>query len=394
MKRTLAIVTETFPPEINGVALTLQQKVTHLIGNGHTVQVIRPRQSCDQQGESDAAYQQLLVRGLPLPGYPDLKFGLPSYRKIYHFWQQQKPDAIYIATEGPLGRSALKAAKKLDIPVLTGFHTNFHQYSRHYRVGWLEGIIFRYLRQFHNQTYATLAPTHSQIEALNQLGIHNTLLLGRGIDCQRFNPQRRSAALRNAWGLDDDDLAILHVGRLAAEKNIELAVRAFIAIKQQRPDARFILVGDGPIAPSLKSKYPDFIFCGMQTGIELAEHYASADIMLFPSKTETFGNVLLEGMASGLALVAFNYAAGKQHIVSMQSGLLAPLDDDHRFCEHAVDVACNTTLRNQIRNAARDIAAEISWEAIIAQFEQYCEQAIQHQQQQLNKLAGETVNES
>jgi glycosyltransferase involved in cell wall biosynthesis len=182
-------------------------------------------------------------------------------------------------------------------------------------------------------------------------------------------PHRRSAELRASWGLQDDGLAVIYVGRLAPEKSLAQAVRTFRALQQQAPGARFVLVGDGPLRGRLAREHPDFIFCGTEVDTRLATHYASADLFLFPSLTETFGNVTLEAMASGLAVVAFDYAAARQHIGHGRSGLLAGCGQPESFTQCALCAAGDRALREALGENARQSMERVSWDAIYDVFE-------------------------
>src|SRR5271166_3637649 len=218
-RQNICIVTETFPPEVNGVALTLSHLVDGLREHGHTVSVIRPRQrKADATGQAEPS--TTLVRGLPLPGYKGLQFGLPAGQRLRRIWSEHRPDVVYIATEGPLGWSAVCAAEELEIPAFSGFHTNYHSYSRHYRLGWFERLVFRYLFCFHNRTSGTFVPSDDLRVRLQSLGLNNVSFMGRGVDSERFGPQHRCMELRREWGVSPSDLAVLYVGRLAPEKNL------------------------------------------------------------------------------------------------------------------------------------------------------------------------------
>jgi len=319
----IALISETFPPEINGVANTLGRLVDGLRSRGHRVQLVRPRQAQDDAPQPDP--ELLLTRGWPLPGYPGLQWGQSSLHKLLRRWKRQRPDVLYIATEGPLGLSALRAARRLAIPVVSGFHTNFQQYTGHYGFGLLTRVLTNYLRWFHNRTQLTLVPSIGQQVELQRRDFERLALLARGVDSQLFHPRRRSDELRESWGLGPEDLAVVHVGRLAAEKNLGLLVKAFRALQQAHPQRhmRLILVGDGPLRASLQAQLPDALFCGLQRGEALATHYASGDLFLFPSLSETFGNVVLEALASSLGVVAFDQAAAAQHIHHGHNGMLA-----------------------------------------------------------------------
>ena len=373
----VALISETFPPEINGVANTLGRLVEGLRGRGHRVQLIRPRQDVDQEHATDD--DVLLTRGWPLPGYPGLQWGLSSLHKLLRRWQRQRPDVLYIATEGPLGLSALRAARRLAIPVVSGFHTNFQQYTGHYGFGLLTRAMTNYLRWFHNRTQLTLVPSVGQQVDLQRRNFQRLALLARGVDSQLFNPRRRSEALRASWGLEPDDLAVVHVGRLAAEKNLGLLVKAFRALQQAQPQRRMrlILVGDGPLRSELQAQLPDALFCGLQRGETLATHYASGDLFLFPSLSETFGNVVLEALASSLAVVAFDQAAAAQHIHHLHNGMLARPGDEAGFCAAACELLADSEVLRRIRLNARRHASHLSWDGIVMQFEQHLRSAMQ-----------------
>ncbi|SDI45260.1 Glycosyltransferase involved in cell wall bisynthesis [Pseudomonas flavescens] len=372
----IALVSETFSPEINGVANTLGHLVAGLRARGHRLQLVRPRQATDSPTNNDD--DLLLTRGWPLPGYRGLQWGQSARHKLLRLWRRQRPDVLYIATEGPLGLSALRAARRLRIPVVSGFHTNFQQYTGHYGITLLTRLLTNYLRWFHNASRMTLVPSLSQRCELQRRGFERLELLARGVDAHLFNPARRSDELRRSWGLDEQDIAVLHVGRLAAEKNLDLLVSTFQALQRQRAGQRLklIVVGDGPQRDSLQRQLPDALFCGIQRGETLAEHYASGDLFLFPSLSETFGNVLLEAMAAGLGVVAFDLAAAAQHVEHGHNGMLASADDQRTFIESAHWLLEDRENLRRVRLNARRHAAKQGWSSIIEQFENHLHGAL------------------
>ncbi len=349
------IVTETYPPEVNGVALTVQGLEQGLRQRGHDVAMVRPR----QDGEVDPPADTLLVRGAALPRYPGLRFGLPAARLLHAHWRQARPDAIYVATEGPLGWSALRAARRLGIPAATGFHTRFDDYVRSYGAPWLEGTALRWMRHFHNGAQATLVPTRELQAFLQAQRFRNVVRLPRAVDTTAFHPDHRDETLRREWGLDPHALAVIHVGRIAAEKNLPLAVRAFRELQRVRPEARFIWVGDGPAREALQRENPDFLFCGIQRGQALGRHFASGDLFLFPSRSETFGNVTLEALASGVPVVAFDYGAAREFLRDGVHGAAVALHDDAGFIAAALRLAGDDGLRARMRPACRDAVAAL-----------------------------------
>lgn len=372
----IALITETFAPEINGVANTLGRLVDGLRARGHHVQLVRPRQNSDPAPKSDD--HLLLTRGWPLPGYPGLQWGQSALHKLLRRWKLQRPDVLYIATEGPLGLSALRAARRLRIPVVSGFHTNFQQYTGHYGIGLLTRALTNYLRWFHNRTHMTLVPSASHNIELERRGFERLALLARGVDGQLFHPAKRSPPLRQSWGLDDDGIAVLHVGRLAPEKNLGLLAKAFRALQAAYPQRtlKLILVGDGPQRASLQQQLPDAVFCGLQRGEALASHYASGDLFLFPSLSETFGNVVLEALACGLGVVAFDQAAAAQHIRHGHNGALAVAQDQQGFIDAANWLLKDPESLRRVRLNARQHATRQGWAAIVELFEQHLRSAL------------------
>ncbi|HUW50068.1 MAG TPA: glycosyltransferase family 1 protein [Sulfuricella sp.] len=366
----VAVVTETYPPEINGVALTIRHMVNALCRQGHRVQLIRPRQRQEDALAAEPNLEQLLLRGVAIPRYQNLQMGLPAGSALKHEWNANRPDVVHIVTEGPLGWSALAVASKLKIPVTSDFHTNFHSYTRHYGAGWLSRPIGAYLRHFHNRTRLTLVPDEHLRYELESQGYKNLAVVGRGVDIGLFNPERRDVELRRSWGVGEQDLVAVYVGRLAPEKNLGVVIDAYNALRARQPSAKLVWVGDGPERKILQNRNPAHIFAGMRTGDDLAAHYASADVFLFPSLTETFGNVTLEAMASGLAVVAYNYAAAQNYIRHGESGLLAEFDDVAQFLAQIVRLAVRPQMIAVLGDNARRSVESLSWEHICEHFEQ------------------------
>ncbi|MCB1236961.1 MAG: glycosyltransferase family 1 protein, partial [Verrucomicrobiae bacterium] len=288
----ITFVTDTYAPQPNGVATTLQRLVHGLRERGHTVDVVRPSVlACDEEG--------MRVPSVALPGYPEVRVGLPMRLVLQARWFRHRPDVVYVATETPLGHSAINAARALDIPVASGFHTNFQQYMAHYQLPLLERAAMRYLRHVHNRSHCTFVPSRDTIADLDRAGFQNLELLPKGVDTRLFSPKKRDPLLRAEWGARGNGLVGLYVGRIAAEKNLPLIVRTFEEIRRRFPDFRGVFVGDGPKLKELRLAHPDFVYAGVRFGEDLARHYASADLFVFPSRTDTFGNVVLEAMASG-----------------------------------------------------------------------------------------------
>ena len=363
----IGIVSETWPPEINGVALTVHGLAAGLAARGHDIEVVRPRQT--RQYLADPQFETLFTRGVNLPRYAGLRFGLPAGQVLHERWSHERPDAVYVATEGPLGWSALRAANALRIPVATGVHTRFDHYAAHYGLRWLAPLVRGHLRRFHHRADATLVPTDALAQELAELGVDNTRLLRRAVDTQLFHPRRRDPALRAHWGVAASTPVMLYVGRIAPEKNLELAVEAFRAAQQHLPAMRYVWVGDGPARAALQAANPDFVFAGMQRGEALARHYASADLFPFPSLSETFGNVILEALASGLPVVAYHEGAARGHLRSNYNGYCIAPGEAAAFIEATIRLASNPGLIRHMGRAAHESMARLSPELAIREFE-------------------------
>lgn len=365
----IALVTETFPPEVNGVAMTLSRLVAGMRARGHTVEVVRPRQKVELAVGVDAASLDYVVPGVPIPFYSALRMGLPVTGQLKKRWRERRPDVVHVATEGPLGLAALRAAHLCRLPVTSSFHTNFHQYGGHYGLTLGRDLALRYLRWFHNRTRSTMVPASDLKVQLAADGFERLTVLARGVDAALFSPVKRSEELRAAWGAGPDDPVVVYVGRIAAEKNLAVAVEAFLELKRREPRAKFVLVGDGPERAALEKQYPDFHYAGMRRGEELAAHYASADVFVFASVTETFGNVVTEALASGLVVLAYNYAATREHVRDGVNGFSARFDDREAFLRGVDAVLVRRDDWPAIRAAARKTAEGITWEAIFDVFE-------------------------
>lgn len=360
----LCLVTETFAPEINGVSMTLGRLVEGLSARGLEVTVVAPGRSDRPTGQQQS-HTCVSVPGIPIPRYSELRFGLPAWSRLRRLWSANRPDVVHIATEGPLGWSALRTAGKLGLPTVSSFHTNFHSYGDHYGFGFLQKGVLGWLRCFHNRTLRTFAPSDDLIKALSGSGFNNLRLFARGVDTALYGPQRRDPALRQSWQARDETPVALYVGRLAGEKNLELVVAAYLKMREELPALRLVIVGDGPDRRRIEKMVPQAVFAGMQRGDALAAHYASADVFLFASVTETFGNVVTEAMASALPVLAYDYAAAGRFIRSGENGLLAPLGNADAFLQQAARMARLQQRWPELGSAARQTVLPHSWDSII-----------------------------
>jgi glycosyltransferase involved in cell wall biosynthesis len=369
----IAYVTETYPPELNGVSLTVERTVRYLRGQGHNVELIRPRQPGEAHLDAD---DELRTAGCAIPVYRELRFGLARVGPLVRRFERTRPELVHLATPGPLAWSVLAAARALAIPTTSDFRTNFHQYSRYYGVGKLATPILGLMRRFHNLTERTFVPTRASARELTAAGFHNLTTVGRGVDTERFSPTRRSTALRRQWQADDAAPVLLMVGRVAAEKNVELGLRAFELARQSRPDVRLVVVGDGPGRSRLQSAHPEARFVGVQRGADLAAHYASADLFLFPSLSDTFGNVVMEALASGLPVVSFAVAAPAAHVTDGIAGRLVAPGDEAAFLAAVAALTAPGSALESMRPAALAAARRATWPEVLARFEARLEDTV------------------
>jgi glycosyltransferase involved in cell wall biosynthesis len=257
----------------------------------------------------------------------------------------------------------------LRLPVTSDFRTNFHSYSKHYGVGWLSKPIVAYLRKFHNRTNCTMVPTQALKVQLQAAGFENLRIVARGVDTQLFHPGQRSASLRLQWQADENTVVLLSVGRLAAEKNLDLIVNVFHTLARCGRQVKLVFAGDGPYRAKLQADCPEAIFMGMCSHAELAHIYASADLFLFPSLTETFGNVTLEAMASGTPVLAFDCAAATEVIEEGHNGWLVQGENDERYVQKAVEITQDKATLKTAKSHAAESIRPWDWQEIVSQVE-------------------------
>ena len=359
----VTLVTETFAPQVNGVSRTLGQLVDFLESVGDEVQVIHP-----DYGPGGGGVSRCAVASVPLPFYPEVRVPLPPFAPVRRQVDAFGPDLIHIATEATLGWNVLRHAWKRQIPVVSSFHTNFDQYCDHYGLGWGKGLAWRYLRWFHNRTSETYVPSQVTIDDLAARGFERLVLWPRGVDGSLFRPDRPGrAAVRRALGFEPDDVVIGHVSRLAAEKNALYLAQTLRVVAEACPRVKFLMVGDGPERASFERQMGSAArFVGYRSGPDLADHYAAADLFAFASVTETFGNVVLEALATGLPVVALR-AGGVGAIVEdgVTGTLVAPDQPPRALAEALIALVNDPSHRHTLSRAAREYAVEQTWESIM-----------------------------
>lgn len=349
----------------DGVSLTLNRLVGWLERNGVEVLVIAPvaeEPAMEHQG------RLLPVPSFAIPTRKEYRIGRRLTAQLKDEIIRFKPDLFHIAVPDITGHSAMNFAEKIQVPVVSSFHTRFDGYLQYYHLGFLEPWFHKKLRAFYARCEHLYVPSASMMDELAGQGIaDNMRLWTRGVDHDRFDPTRRSQEWRQAHGIADDDVLIAYAGRLVAEKNMAVMARVFAGLKARGVAHRTILLGDGPEAGWMRKALPDTVFAGFLHGDELATGYASSDIFFFPSITETFGNVTLEAMASGLPAVTADATGSRSLVREGETGFLVPVDREDQMIERLVQLATDDQMRQEFGGNAREIAiSEHEWDGIFA----------------------------
>lgn len=355
----IGIFTETFLPKWDGVANTLCHLLEHLQRRGHEVLVIAP------EGAPDV-YAGARIIGLPsfpLPFYPALKLA-PPLRNAGREMLDFRPDLLHLVNPAVLAHAGLRRARELDVPVVMSYHTDLPGYTRRYGVGFAENALWAYFRWLHNQADLNLAPSSWTRDEMRANGIENIRLWGRGVNTQKFRPGRRSEEWRRRLGATrPDDIVCLNVGRLAVEKRLEVMRPALDAY----PQVKMAFVGDGPHRPELERVFAGTgtTFLGYLEGEDLADAYAAGDVFVFPATHDTFGNVILEGMASGLPVIAARKGGPVDLVQETRNGFLFEPDNPDAFAARLGWLLRDDDLRRRLGAGARSFAERMTWERIL-----------------------------
>jgi len=358
----VALVTSSYNFIADGVALTLNRLVGYLQTQGVEVLVFAP--TADTPA---LAHQGRLVSvpSIPLPGRPEyrLALGLPGTlkRQLLDF----EPDLIHIAVPDLLGQAALSLAERHHIPAVASYHTRYETYLKHYwYLAGLESRLKTILRRFYGRCREVYVPSQSVRDVLLADGLKDNFKpWPRGIDTAHFSPARRSMDWRARHGIGAAELVVLHVSRLVREKRLDTLTRS---LNRLAVPHRVVIVGDGPDRGFAEQQLPHAIFTGFLNGEDLTTAYASSDIFVFPSDSESFGNVTLEAMASGLPCVCADATGSRSLVVAGETGFLAPADDADGFAAHITALAQDGALRQRMGAAARARALSFSWEETMA----------------------------
>lgn len=348
-------MSDTYSPQVNGVTTVVRRIADLLERSGHAVAVVAPAYPDDR----DRRPGELRVASFPFPPYPAIRLSLPLRRRVTRFLDAFEPDLIHVATEGPLGFLGRGWAKRRDVPLATSYHTDFPQYARHYGGRLLEPLVWRWLLWFHGAAVMTHTPGTAVRDELVARGLKHATVWGRGVDCRHFRPDRRDAGWRRRLGLADDQVGVLHVGRLAPEKNLDFLLDAWrLAAPRVVARARLVVAGEGPEAGRLRAALPDAVHLGFLDRDALAALYASVELCVLPSRTETCGLVALEAMASGLPVIAADAGGFRESVRPGSNGFLIPPDDPRAFAAAITGLVDDAARRTALAAGARATALE------------------------------------
>ncbi|MFF4754241.1 glycosyltransferase family 4 protein [Streptomyces sp. NPDC002514] len=352
----VVIVTESFPPDVNGVAHCALQTARHLVDSGHAPLVVAPAPAPGNRPDASAPCPVVHVPSLPLPGYPQVRVALPS-RRLAAALVEHRPDIVHLASPFVLGVRGMAAAARLGIPTVAVYQTDLAGYARTY-MGAGEAAAWRRIRSVHSASDLTLAPSSAALTDLETHGVPRVKLWPRGVDTVRFRPDHRDTALRRELA-PNGEVIVGYVGRLAPEKHVELLAGACAL-----DGVRVVVVGDGPSQPQLAEALPGAVFLGRRTGDDLARFFASLDVFVHTGPFETFCQTVQEAMASGVPVVAPAIGGPLDLVAHGHTGLLVPPRDADAVRDAVRALAADPALRAEYGAAGRATVEGRTWSAI------------------------------
>ena len=360
----IAYFTDTYLPQINGVTNTLKKLSDYLDDKSIDCMFFCPEYP---EGITDGEDKLKRFKSVKFPLYPECRLSIPFYTNVCKIANSFKPDIIHLVTEMGIGLRGLQYARQHNIPLVSSFHTNFDVYLKYYNLEYLEDFAWGFFRWFHNFSLANFCPSNDTRETLEQRGIKNVKIWSRGIDADKFNPALKNKDLRKSFNARKKPL-FLYVGRVAAEKDLDILTESINNVNRLYPKkSEFVIVGDGPYTNEMKKDLPENVhFTGYKKGKELHEIYATCDAFVFPSSTETFGNVVLEAMASGLPVIAVNSGGVKDSVKDGYNGIMCEPRDAGSFTKGVGAFIENPGLFDVMGKNARDFALTKSWDSIFS----------------------------
>lgn len=357
----VAIFTDTYLPQINGVSNTLYEYARYL--ESHKIQylIVSPRVS-KRDPRNDFIER---LHSISFWFYKDARIGFSRKSRIHNLMREFDPNIIHVMTEFTVGSMGLKYAQQNNLPVITNYSSHFTLFLKHLHLGFIAKLLEKYLSYFHRQSRLTTTPSTDSMHVLkDQFGIENVHLFGRGIDMQRFNPAKQSTSLRASWKAEDKTV-LLCVSRISGEKNLDVLFESYKALEEDvKAQSQLVIVGDGPLLERYKKHYPFALYLGYQTGESLAQIYASADVFVFPSHSETLGNVVLEAMASGLPCVVVNRGGVLMNIVHQHNGWISDHEDPTTYQEALIEAILEPHKRLEYSENALALMQTKTWSSV------------------------------
>ncbi|EJQ99688.1 glycosyltransferase family 4 protein [Bacillus cereus] len=370
----VAIFTDTFTPQVNGVAKTLERLTKYFQKENIAYSVFAPQHTAEDNFVTNVNK----MRSIPLTIlYPECRFAFPTPR-IKRELLAFKPDIIHIATPFNMGLCGLYYAKKLNIPVVGSYHTDFDAYLRYYKIEFLSNMLWNYLKWFHSHMQKNFVPSPETLHQLKKKGFQQLYIWGRGVDCTLFHPTYNKDLFRKKYNITAEYI-LSYVGRLAPEKDIDTLQTLIQTTNKERDDIHWLIAGDGPLAKGLHENVQktNVTFTGYLQGEDLAEAYASSDLMVFPSTTETFGNVVLETLACGTPVIGANSGGVKNIITDGKTGVLCEPKNEDSFLSSIYELLNNEEMRKQMSLDAHSYATTQSWDEISSDLLMHYDDVIQ-----------------
>ncbi len=374
--KRIALFTGNYNHVADGVSLTLNRLVRYLEARGSKVMVVAPTIE-KPPIEAAGLFRPVPSIPMPIPNRQEYRVAFPMSLRARQEVIRFRPQLIHIATPDLPGRNALKLGRRLGIPVVASYHTHFSSYLSYYHMDMLVERLWRYLKKFYDQCDHVYVPSSSMVEVLREHGINkNILLWERGVEIDQFTPEKRSEAWRLAHGIAPNEPVVLFVSRLVWEKGLDVFMRVVQQLEAKGIAHKSVIVGNGPAEEELREQLPNSIFKGHLAGEALAMAYASSDIFLFPSTTETFGNVTLEAMSSGLPTVCADATGSKELVTDHKTGFLLLSGNVDQFYERVETLITQNALRKEMGAAARERALLYSWPEILGKIDGYYDQLL------------------
>ncbi|MDG4656449.1 glycosyltransferase family 1 protein [Ectobacillus antri] len=376
----IAIFTDTFTPQVNGVAKTLERFTRYLAQQNIEYYVFAPENPAEEHVMTNVKK----LKSIPLALYPECRLAIPNPIRLKRELLQFKPDIIHVATPFNMGLCGMYYAKKLNIPLVGSYHTDFDAYLQYYKMEFFSNMLWNYLKWFHSSLQKTFVPSLETLKQLKRKGFCDLHIWSRGVDCNLYHPHYDSNIVRERYDIKEEHI-ICWVGRIAPEKDIETLTHIINKLHIKRANSiHWLLVGDGPASADLKEACTENVtFTGYLKGEDLAAIYATSSLMVFPSSTETFGNVVLESLACGTPVIGADAGGVKNIITHGKNGMLCFPKQADLFINAIETLLDDYNLRQEMRQHAQEYALSQSWDSIFANLLKHYEDAIEAPQEEL-----------